>query len=133
MKNKQLEKLFLEHIAHIAQYGEDANARENEDMWLLFAQEDFHFNLKNNTLYVKPVDIMVSNVFQEVQVTDPGIQWVAYKKSPVTFEDKLAIGIDNPFLNDALASFTKGHKIVRAVPFQYARRIHKKAAVMDKF
>lgn len=130
MKNKKLEQVFLDYVNSIAGYGSDAHASEDEEMWLLFAQEDFHVNKKMNTLYVKPIDVLIENVFKLELIDIAKPQWVAYQQNPLTLQDKITVGFDNPFMNPTLASMKNGRSIVRAVPFQYAKRMHKQANIL---
>ena len=130
MKNKKLEKIFLDYVNTIAGYGADVQATEDEEMWLLFAEEDFHVNKKMNTLYVKPIDVLIQNVFKPEIIDRANPEWVAFQQNPLTLQDKITVGFDNPFMNPTLVTIKNGRSIVRAVPFQYAKRMHKQASSM---
>ncbi len=125
MKNKQLEKLFLKYIEELSSKNMDMEVRENEEMWVLFGEEDFHINRQKNTLYLKVVDILMENIFNEEHVLDGKIEWIAYKKNPITLEHTISVGVDNPFVNPVLASFVKNQYIVKAIPYQYVRKMQK--------
>lgn len=126
MKNKKLENLFLEYMTDLSSENIDIQLKEDEQMWLLFSEDDLHINRKNNTLYVKPVDVLMENIFNEDKVLEGQVDWVAYKKNALTLEHQISVGLGNPFTSNALTSFMGNKRVVKAIPYQYAKKMHKK-------
>lgn len=117
--------LFLTHLTEVSTNNLDMQVKEDEEMWLLFSEADFHINRKNNTLYLKPVDILIENIFKENLELEGKVDWVAYQKNPLTLEHLMSVGTGNPFTNEALFSFINNKAVVRAIPFQYVRKMQK--------
>lgn len=125
MKNKKLEELFLNYMTVLSDNNIEVEMKDSEEMWVLFGEEDFHINKKSNTLYLKVVDILMQNIFNEDYILTGKIDWVAYKKNPITLEHQISVGVDNPFTNNTLTSFVQNQYIVKAIPYQYVRRLQK--------
>lgn len=123
MKNKDLEKLFMQYINTIAVLGINAQMSEDENAWILFGEEDFHLNKKNNTLYVKPFNHLMENIFPPHELENIVLDWVAFQENPETKESWLIVGPGNPFENEKLATIKNGISIVRAVPAKVAQRM----------
>lgn len=126
MKNKQLEKLFLEYVTQLANENVDIQLKDDEVMWILFGEEDFHINRRNNTLYIKPIDILMKDIFTEEYIETGAIEWVAYQKDMLNLDNKITVGVDSPFSNPVLSTQVVDKFIVKAIPYQYARKVHKK-------
>lgn len=129
MKNKKLTTLFLDYLTTLSQEDTNSQAGEEDQMWLLFSEEDFHINRKNNTLYVKPVDVLIENIFKDDSIETAQIEWVGYQSNPLTLQHKITVGVDNPFTNYSLSSFVNNQSIIKAIPYRYAVKMHKKNTV----
>lgn len=125
MKNKQLEKLFLEYVNQLSNENADMQIKETEVMWVLFGEEDFHINRKTNTLYIKPIALLIKDIFTEEYISTGVIEWVAYQKNMINLESKVTVGVNNPFINNSLATQNIDKFIVKAIPYQYAKKAHK--------
>lgn len=125
MKNKKLEKLFLDYLTILANDNIDMQLKDNEEMWLLFGEEDIHINKQSNTLYVKPVDVLIENVFKEDKILEGHVDWIAYQKNTLTLDHKMLVGVGNPFTHVNLTSFSNNKTVVKAIPYQYAIKMHK--------
>lgn len=125
MKNKKLEQLFLNYMNLLSSSNIEIELKDNEEMWVLFGEEDFHINRQKNTLYLKAVDILMQNIFNEDHILDGQIDWIAYKKNPLTLEHQISVGVDNPFTNNTLTSFVENQYIVKAIPYQYVRKMQR--------
>lgn len=125
MKNKKLEQLFLNYMTVLSDNNIEVEMKDSVEMWVLFGEEDFHINRKNNTLYLKVVDILMQNIFNDDYILSGKIDWVAYKKNPITLEQQISVGVDNPFTNNTLTSFVQNQYIVKAIPYQYVRKLQK--------
>lgn len=130
MKNKELEILFLTYLTDMTTNNVDMQVKEDEEMWLLFSEDDFHINRKNNTLYLKHIDILLQNIFKENLELEGKVDWVAYQKNPLTLEHLMSVGTGNPFTNQALVSFVNNKALVKAIPFQYVRKMKKQHKVL---
>lgn len=121
MKNKELEKRFLENINSISSYKSEAfYLNHGGEPWILLGQELFHINIKKNTLFLKPFELMIANSNAETLAIT---EWVAIKNQDDKGEMKIILGNDDPYQNEAMKENIQGKEVVRAIPYSYIKKM----------
>ena len=121
MKNKELEKKFLENLELLSSYNDNDVYMNNEEVgWFLFGSEDFHLNIQRNTLYLKKFGILLDNVLNEELLQ---VEWVSMQQQKTDSKKAhFIIGAGNPFENLQMSVNIKGKQIVRAIPYSFLKK-----------
>lgn len=125
MRKKQLEKAFIEYMETISEQDkQQLSVLAGQKSCIIFGTDELHYNPKRNTLYIKPLQMLMEQVQSNVAPQWCALVFEVHEGQQVK-EAQAVVGTQNPYESqpEDICLKIQTRSFVYAVPYEFGRRI----------